>query len=806
MQNFGNPQTGRPRLDRPHDGAPMVAHVLWTQAAFKAVGIDAYFVLLHEPRFDDTGKLTGCTCEEWRRANRDPNFVCRTPGKHPRFNDWEDRATNDPKEIRKLYRRFPTANIGLAVGKSRLLALDEDTYKESYKGRGLLAKEEEETVRQISGGKGVHTLYRMPPGKDYGNQTGDLPDGIDIRGHGGMIVLAPSLHPSGNRYQWENDYGPDEIDLLPVPARLCEILDRSQERSRGARAVHFDQVDTVCPDLSLWALSGATIERINEPAAVGSRSEHDFGVVLALCRAGATNDQIRAVFRHYPIGTRGKYAERGDRYLSRTIENARARLESEPAATPPADPETVRANVDQMAGIVKAVSFEPYIDPELIGARYGSKLDTDRAVALALLKLCHKSGSYRVAVSLRGLGRMAGMDHKTVRPSLQRLSPWFCAVGDDGLIEVVSQFPTSDFVVPKFPTFHDVREVCNKVGNFGMTNSVGNLASTYVEQMGADPFLTGTSRTKRAQAEVEAIRRGVVSIAQVIRHDTKQVIVDDLAVDVTKTVIDDVTQTAVEIHGNPFTPEQMVENGYDVRILPPWRVVLREYMAGLGKSVLTVIDALEIHGESSRAELVELTGKSYRQISRATLRAESLGLILAEQESPRSPKVYSLAADWADSVDLLSPHLRTHKLGVERELRDHAATMGHCDRELRRVAVADDMAEEEKRNERKRLHKRRGRAERRYRELLPIIHEWMTEEDVDRWVTTPNATNAIFDYSPIMKEERSKRLLLAMQTVSDIIIPGAILNRGELAAVRDAAGRLGLNAATMYESLSVAGD
>ena len=55
-----------------------------------------------------------------------------------------------------------------------------------------------------TGGGGVHYLFKYPdfPLK---NSTGVLGPGLDIKGEGGVVVVAPLLHMSGNRYRWRND-------------------------------------------------------------------------------------------------------------------------------------------------------------------------------------------------------------------------------------------------------------------------------------------------------------------------------------------------------------------------------------------------------------------------------------------------------------------------------------------------------------------------------------------------------------------------------------------------------------------------
>jgi putative DNA primase/helicase len=135
-------------------------------------------------------------------------------GKCPR-GKWKDESTTDQDTIRRWWQRWPTANIGIDCGKSGLLILDADTYKESFEGEKLLTRADEETVTTLTGGGGVHLWYKRPESKDWGNAKKGLPDGIDIRGDGGYIVAPPSLHKSGNRYAFEGGYGLTEIALLP---------------------------------------------------------------------------------------------------------------------------------------------------------------------------------------------------------------------------------------------------------------------------------------------------------------------------------------------------------------------------------------------------------------------------------------------------------------------------------------------------------------------------------------------------------------------------------------------------------------
>lgn len=155
-------------------------------------------------------------------------------------------ATSDAAQIERWWHQWPEANVGLHCGGSGLLALDLDQYKEGYSGSSLLNPDDTETVTNLTGSGGTHLLYTMPDGARYSNATGNLPAGIDVRGHGGYIVVPPSIHPNGNAYRWEIGYGPHEISVLPMPNQLRQMLDeaRAYQRKAGPPSIIDVKVST----------------------------------------------------------------------------------------------------------------------------------------------------------------------------------------------------------------------------------------------------------------------------------------------------------------------------------------------------------------------------------------------------------------------------------------------------------------------------------------------------------------------------------------------------------------------------------
>lgn len=237
---------------------------------------------------------------------------CPTPGKHPRLGNWHVRATTNPYTIRFWWGRDPKANIGIVLG-GGLVVIDFDevaAYSVWRKEHPGLAR----TLTAKTGGGGYHAYLQVTEPVD----TFLHPAG-EVRSEGAYVVAPPSRHIAG-AYEWIN---PEAEILIAAP----EDLPKHQSAALTPIEVKFTQDEKRRPDLQRWDLSERILELIHHPRPVGQRSEADQAVITALVAAGATDNEIRAVFRHYPIGTRGKYADKGknaDRYLAHSIGKARA--------------------------------------------------------------------------------------------------------------------------------------------------------------------------------------------------------------------------------------------------------------------------------------------------------------------------------------------------------------------------------------------------------------------------------------------------------------------------------------------------
>jgi hypothetical protein len=159
-----------------------------------------------------------CTCR--RKAN------CKHAGKHPRTLHGLKDASGDQAALEAWWRRWPTANVGIATGMaSGFDVLDIDP---RHHGNETLAELERRygplptTVMAHTGGGGEHLLFAHTDG--IGSSTTKLGPGLDTRGDGGLVVAPPSLHVSGRRYAWDADRHPDAVALAALPDWLVDLL------------------------------------------------------------------------------------------------------------------------------------------------------------------------------------------------------------------------------------------------------------------------------------------------------------------------------------------------------------------------------------------------------------------------------------------------------------------------------------------------------------------------------------------------------------------------------------------------------
>ena len=157
--------------------------------------------------------------------------------KRPPMGAWQDVATTQTGTIRAWWQgNYQGYGIGIVTGTldngTRYFVLDIDEHDPENSGSATLRQLEQQnqplpdTVRARTGSGGIHMLYTLADHHpDIGNGAGRmLGAGIDVRAVNAQIVVAPTIHPNGNAYEWEQDHAIGEIDVAQAPDWLITML------------------------------------------------------------------------------------------------------------------------------------------------------------------------------------------------------------------------------------------------------------------------------------------------------------------------------------------------------------------------------------------------------------------------------------------------------------------------------------------------------------------------------------------------------------------------------------------------------
>ncbi len=158
---------------------------------------------------------------------------CDDVGKHPASKGWPNTIASVDAVPSLWADRHGPRGIGLACGpRAGVWGLDVDPDKG---GLGSIRKLQAEhgplprTITSRTGSGGWHLIFRWADGIGLG--AGVAP-GLDWRGQGGYLVLAPSPHACGGRYQWV--FGPEDQEPADAPGWLLELIAAKSKRNTPA--------------------------------------------------------------------------------------------------------------------------------------------------------------------------------------------------------------------------------------------------------------------------------------------------------------------------------------------------------------------------------------------------------------------------------------------------------------------------------------------------------------------------------------------------------------------------------------------
>jgi len=136
---------------------------------------------------------------------------CKSPAKHPLGlpgaapRGWKD-ASTDPDQIKKWWKRWPNANIGIACGASAVIVIDIDVEHAGEETWAQIKRDNptirESAVQAITQSGGRHLYYAAVPGVNITDGVaGRLGAGVDVRGSDGYVIAPGSRGLKGD-YRW----------------------------------------------------------------------------------------------------------------------------------------------------------------------------------------------------------------------------------------------------------------------------------------------------------------------------------------------------------------------------------------------------------------------------------------------------------------------------------------------------------------------------------------------------------------------------------------------------------------------------
>lgn len=160
----------------------------------------------------------------------------------------KERATK--QQIKEWWAKYPDANVGVVTGAiSGFVVVDVEA--------GGDVKNLPATVISRTGGGGWHYFYQHPnvPVQN-GVRVREL---TDIRGDGGYVVMPPSLHKSGNCYEWA--VSPDMAAFEELPEWVLQKTSDKNQKTDWKKFMSL-MVETGSRDINMTQFAGKILHHL----------------------------------------------------------------------------------------------------------------------------------------------------------------------------------------------------------------------------------------------------------------------------------------------------------------------------------------------------------------------------------------------------------------------------------------------------------------------------------------------------------------------------------------------------------------
>lgn len=219
--------------------------------------------------------------------------------KMPRIK-WKPFQTRLPteQEIRTWWGQHPDDLIALVLGPiSGVLGVDSDSIEAQnvyldQLGEFPIAP----SVQSGSQKPGrFHQLFRHPSLLTKAKATPWHPE-LEFRGAGGVLILCPSLHPSGKEYAWFKGHSLEEVSLPEVPDKILESLRAIDVPSKGPSPAP-NPLQVISADLN--ALLTPALRKLLKSAQVGQRNDTLFRSACQLKAKDTALETARKLLRPF---------------------------------------------------------------------------------------------------------------------------------------------------------------------------------------------------------------------------------------------------------------------------------------------------------------------------------------------------------------------------------------------------------------------------------------------------------------------------------------------------------------------------
>jgi putative DNA primase/helicase len=326
-----------------------------------------------------------------------PVFPCSPDDKKPLTERGFKDASADPEIIRAWWRSHPKAMIGVPTGEpSGVFVLDVD--QDETKGldgeaslMDLLNREGSlsDTAIQITPRGGRHFLFRHPGGK-VKNSASKLGAGLDIRGDGGYIIIAPSVNATGKAYEWQRGLQ----ELAEAPDWLLNCLAPSAAAPRQDNGANVYKLN---PDTRRSNYVDAAVRaeaQAVEQARQGQRNHRLNGAAFNLGQFVGAGELSEAEVVRVLINAAthaGLVADDGEESVRKTIASGMIAGKAQPRRAPEPQPQQRRREPQR----TKTTRIE-------VGANALGDFDpTEDGISLAfearfkdVLRYCHHAGCW----------------------------------------------------------------------------------------------------------------------------------------------------------------------------------------------------------------------------------------------------------------------------------------------------------------------------------------------------------------------------------------------------------------------------